>query len=55
MQMRMTRTVKMPTPTPIASRVLGFFGALEGELVSAIVVTGLVVLLVCAGPTEGVE
>lgn len=55
MQMRMASMVKMPRPRPIPSPALGFFEALKGELVAAIVVTGLVVLLVCAGPTEGVE
>lgn len=48
--------VKMPRPRPrpIPSPVLGFFEALEEEAVTAIVVAGLVVLLVCSGPAEGV-
>lgn len=52
--MRMARMVKMPTPRPIPSPVLGFLGALERGAEAAIVVDGLVVLLVCAGPTERV-
>lgn len=48
--------VKMPRPRPrpIPSPILGFFEALEERAVTTIVVAGLVVLLVCAGPTEGV-
>lgn len=52
MQVRRARMVKMPTPTPtpIPSPVLGCFEALEEGAVTAIVVAGLAVLLVCAGP-----
>lgn len=54
MQMRMARMVKMPTPRPIPSPIWGFFEALEEGAVAAIVVAGLVVLPVCAGPADGV-
>lgn len=57
MQMRMARMVKMPRPRPrpIPSPICGFFEALEEGLMAVIVVAGLVVLLVCAGPAEGVR
>lgn len=56
MQLRRARMVKMPRPRPrpIPSPVLGLFEAVEEEAVRAIVEAGLVVLLVCAGPAEGV-
>lgn len=54
MQVRMARMVKMPRPRPIPSPVWVFFEALEEGPVAAIVVAGLVVLLVYAGPAEGV-
>lgn len=54
--MRMARMVKMPRPRPrpIPSPIWGLFEALEEGVMTVIVVAGLVVLLVFAGPAEGV-